>query len=217
MSVVDVGVGKSRMASMYFGKGSMVSSDMWNPAKSTILRAKMEFLCIEDDSCLAYTDEKVNGSPPVRLQVGVIVDGVIHTTHLSLKVRYYRIEAAVVSVTRGKEALWRPRVSPSPERSDEVCEVTVRLTEGDAMISVPGITDCLPRAFRYSSRQVKWRFGWECLPFAMFIQRRQIHSFAGCAVVLPRYYHAVAPRHWLTVGDPFDDPEGLISPAPASV
>ena len=24
----------------------------------------MEFLCIEDDSCLAYTDEKVNGSPP---------------------------------------------------------------------------------------------------------------------------------------------------------
>ena len=28
---------------------------------------EMEFLCVEDDSCLAYTDEKVNGSPPVRL------------------------------------------------------------------------------------------------------------------------------------------------------
>ena len=43
MSVLDVGVGKSRMASMYFGKGSMVSSDMRNPAKSTILRAKWNF------------------------------------------------------------------------------------------------------------------------------------------------------------------------------
>ena len=73
------------------------------------------------------------------------------------------------------------------------------------------------------------------LPLAMFIQRRQIHSSAGCAVVLPpacnvnseaidpqlcgvcrcasslNYYHAVAPRHWLAVGDSFDDPEGLIS------
>ena len=38
-----------------------------------------------------------------------------------------------------------------------------------------------------------------------------MHSSAGCAVVLPRYYHAVAPIHWLTVGDHFDDPEGLIS------
>ena len=47
---------------------------------------EMEFLCIEDDSCLAYTDEKVNGSPPVRLQVGVILHVVIHTTLLSLKV-----------------------------------------------------------------------------------------------------------------------------------
>ena len=28
---------------------------------------EIECLCIEDDSCLAYTDEKVNGSPPVRL------------------------------------------------------------------------------------------------------------------------------------------------------
>ena len=79
------------------------------------------------------------------------------------------------------------------------------------MISVPGITDYLPLAFRHSSRQVKWRFGWECLPLAMFIQMRLIYSSAGCAVVLHRYYHAVAPRHWLTAGDPFDDPEGLIS------
>ena len=95
----------------------------------------------------------------------------------------------------------------------EGCEVTVRLTEGDAMISVPGFTACLPHAFRHTSRQVKWRFGWECLPLAMFIQSRYsyIHSYAGCAVVLPLYYHAVAPRHQLTVGDPFDDPEGLIS------
>ena len=58
MSVVEVGVGKSGMASMYLGKGSMVSSDLRNPPKSTI---------VEDDTCLAYTDEKVNGSPPVRL------------------------------------------------------------------------------------------------------------------------------------------------------
>ena len=28
---------------------------------------EIEFLCVEDDSCLAYTDDKVNGSPPVRL------------------------------------------------------------------------------------------------------------------------------------------------------
>ena len=33
---------------------------------------EMEFLCVEDDSCLAYTDEKVNGSPPVRLYFGVL-------------------------------------------------------------------------------------------------------------------------------------------------
>ena len=32
--------GESGMASMYFGKDSMVSSDMRNPAKSAILRAK---------------------------------------------------------------------------------------------------------------------------------------------------------------------------------
>ena len=38
-----------------------------------------------------------------------------------------------------------------------------------------------------------------------------MHTSAGCVVVLPRYYHAVAPRHWLAVGDPFDDPEGLVS------
>ena len=61
------------------------------------------------------------------------------------------------------------------------CEVTVRLTEGDAMISVPGITDCLPSAFRYSSRQVKWRIGWECLPFAMIIQRPQFCGVCRCA------------------------------------
>ena len=38
--MVDVGDGKSQMASMYFGKGSRVSNDMWNPAKSTILRGQ---------------------------------------------------------------------------------------------------------------------------------------------------------------------------------
>ena len=72
---------------------------------------EIEFLCVEHDS---YTDEKVNGSPPVRMYVGVIVDGVIHSTFLSLKVRYYHIEASVVAVTRGKEASRRPRVSPRP-------------------------------------------------------------------------------------------------------
>ena len=86
--------------------------------------------------------------------------------------------------------------------------MTVRLTEGGgAMIAVPGITDCLPRAFRQSSRQVKWRFGWGCLQLAMFIQRRQIHSSAGCAVVLPRYYHACGGTKTLIHRrDPFDDP-----------
>ena len=28
---------------------------------------EIEFLCVEGDSCLAYTDERVNGSQPVRL------------------------------------------------------------------------------------------------------------------------------------------------------
>ena len=48
---------------------------------------EIEFICVQNDSCLAYTDEKVNGSPPVRLMVGVTVNGVSHTTFLSLKVR----------------------------------------------------------------------------------------------------------------------------------
>ena len=78
------------------------------------------------------------------------------------------------------------------------------------MIAVPGITDCIPRAFRHSFRLMKWRFGWECLPLAMFIQSRYVHSSARSAVVLPRYYHAVAPIHWLTVEDPFDDPVEVI-------
>ena len=101
-----------------------------------------------------------------------VIDMVIHTMFISLKVRYYRIEAVVVAVTRGKKALRRPRVFPSSERSDDGCEVTIRLTAGNDMIAVTGITYCLPCAFRHSSRQVKWRFGWECLPLAMFIQRR---------------------------------------------
>ena len=117
------------------------------------------------------------------------VDGVIHTTFLSLEVRWYR--SGEVAVTRGKEALRHPRVSPSSERSDDGCDVTVRLTEGDAMIAVPGITDCLLNAFRHSSPQVKWRFGWECLPLAM-------HSSVGCAVVLPPacnvYSEAIDPQ-----------------------
>ena len=28
---------------------------------------EIECICVQDDSCLAYTDEKANGSPPVRL------------------------------------------------------------------------------------------------------------------------------------------------------
>ena len=74
------------------------------------------------------------------------------------------------------------------------------------MIPVPGITDCLSRAFRHSSRQVKWRFGWECLPLAMFIQRRQIHSSAGvcrCASSLLPYGGTNTLVHRR---DPFDDP-----------
>ena len=47
-----------------------------------------------------------------------------------------------------------------------------QIDRGGARIAVPGITDCLSHAFRHSSRQVKWRFGWECLKLAMFIQRR---------------------------------------------
>ena len=37
---MEAGVGKSRMASMYFGRGAMTESEIRNPAKSTVLRAK---------------------------------------------------------------------------------------------------------------------------------------------------------------------------------
>ena len=39
MSVVEVGEGKSLIASRYFGSGSMVESDTLNPAKSMLLSA----------------------------------------------------------------------------------------------------------------------------------------------------------------------------------
>ena len=39
ISVVESGLGKSRMASKYFGSGSMVASDTLIPAKSTHLSA----------------------------------------------------------------------------------------------------------------------------------------------------------------------------------
>ena len=55
------------MASMCFGKGSMVSSDNAEPCEVNNYPREIECICVEDDSCLAYTDEKVNGSPPVRL------------------------------------------------------------------------------------------------------------------------------------------------------
>ena len=67
MSVVAVGVGKSRMVSMYFGKGSMVSSRYAEPCEVNNSPREIEFLCVEGDSCLAYTDEKGNGCAPVRL------------------------------------------------------------------------------------------------------------------------------------------------------
>ena len=31
---------------------------------------EIEFLCVEDDSCLAYTDQKVNGSSSTGASVG---------------------------------------------------------------------------------------------------------------------------------------------------
>ena len=131
----------------------------------------------------------------------------VSSTQRSFRSKSDSIEAAVVAVARLKEALRRPRVSPLSERSDECCEVMAKMMEGDAMIAVPSITNCLARAFRHSSRQAKWRFGWECLRLqCLFRGDRSTVNSAVCAVVLPRYYHAVAPRHWLTVGDPFDDP-----------
>ena len=43
MSVVDFGIGKSLMASKYFGSGSMDACDMRKPAKSTDFSAKLNF------------------------------------------------------------------------------------------------------------------------------------------------------------------------------
>ena len=52
---------------IYFGKGSIVSSDNAEPCEVNNYPCEIEFLCVEDDSCLPYTDDKVTGSPPVRL------------------------------------------------------------------------------------------------------------------------------------------------------
>ncbi len=43
MSVVEVGVGKSRIASRYFGSGSIVELDNLKPAKSTVRWANWNF------------------------------------------------------------------------------------------------------------------------------------------------------------------------------
>ena len=146
----------------------MVSSDMRNPAKSTILRAKWNFSAL-----------RTIPAWPTRMRKSMVLQGSAGRSHsgwchphnapfAQSQIVSHRSGGCIRHPRKGS----RPRVSPSSERSDEGCEVTVRLTEGDDMISVSGITDCFPRAFRYSSRQVKWRFGWEYLPFAMFIQRR---------------------------------------------
>ena len=53
MSVVDVGVGKSRMASMYLGNGLDGFVRYAEPCEINNSPHEIEFLCIEDDSCLA--------------------------------------------------------------------------------------------------------------------------------------------------------------------
>ena len=79
------------------------------------------------------------------------------------------------------------------------------------MISVPCISDCLPSAFT-SSRQVKWQFGCEGLPLAMFIQIEAIDpQFCGVCRCDSSLLSCGGTTTMAHRRDPFDDPEGLIS------
>ena len=83
MSVVLVGEGKSFMASKYLGRGSIVLSDTLNPAKSTLFSANWNLSGLS--RIPAYTRKEVDGPPPVLFEVGVVMDCVVDTTFLALK------------------------------------------------------------------------------------------------------------------------------------
>ena len=85
MSVVLVGEGKSFMVSKYLGRGSIVLSDTLNPAKSMLLSANWNLSGLSTIPRLAYTHKEVDGPPPVLFEVGVVMDCVVDTMFLALK------------------------------------------------------------------------------------------------------------------------------------
>ena len=67
MSVVDVGVGKSLMASRYLGRGSMDESETRNPAKDNGSFGELELIRIQHNASLANAGQEVDGTPSVLL------------------------------------------------------------------------------------------------------------------------------------------------------
>ena len=85
--------------------------------------------------------------------------------------------------------------------------VAIRLTQGDAVVAVPGVRDGLPRVLGNTTREMEGRLCGKCLPFTEFVQWREINAATGRAIV----HHAVAPRHIFAVWHTLDDAESFVS------
>ena len=89
--------------------------------------------------------------------------------------------------------------------------MATRLTQGDAVVAVPGVRDGLPRVLRNTTREMEGRLCGKCLPFTEFVQWREINGATGRAIVLSCDHHAVAPRHIFAVWHTLDDAESFVS------
>jgi len=79
---------------------------------------------------LADAGEEVDCPPPVLLKIAILVDRVVDAALLAFVLRQDGIEAAIVAITRGQEALWRPSGTPSTKQGDKGGEVAIRFAQG---------------------------------------------------------------------------------------
>ena len=96
----------------------------------------------------------------------------------------------------------------------KVVEMAVLFTNGDAMVSIPGIEYGLLFAMGHGSHLMEWRLGVMGLSGGMGVLWLEVDGPPWFSILFSTYNHAMTPSYWFADGDRFKYTQSHISVKP---